>query len=312
MTTARVLRRQASRRRRSVRRDTINGLLFISPWLIGLLLFTAYPVVASLYYSFTDYRAAAAADWIGLRNYTTLIHDPMFTTAVRNTLYYTALYVPLTLVISLGLAMLLNINVRGIAIYRTLFFVPYVLPQIGVAMLWAWILHPQVGLANAVLDAVHLPTLGWLSDPEWSKPSLVMMDLWASVGGSMVIFLAGLRAVPRQLYEAVELDGAGPIRKARHIMLPMLTPTIFYNLVLGLIFSLQVFTTVYVVTGGQGGPTDSTMFYGLLLYLNAFRYFNFGYASAMAWLLFIFIFAITFVLFRTSRRWVYYEGETSR
>lgn len=295
-----------------VRRNIRNGLLFISPWLVGTVIFTLYPVLASLYYSFTRYRGSGLPDWIGLGNYSALLTDPLFLVAVQNTLYYAALYVPLTLALSLGMALLLNLDVRGIAIYRTLFFMPYVIPQVVLAMLWAWILNPQVGLANGVLDLLHLPTLGWLSDPAWSKPSLVLMDLWASMGGTMVIFLAGLKNIPRQLYEAAEIDGAGALRRARHVMLPMLTPTIFYNLVLGVIFSLQVFTTVYVVTGGAGGPANSTMFYGLLLYLNAFRYFNLGYASAMAWVLFAFIFLLTLILFRTSRRWVYYEGEGQR
>lgn len=277
-----------------------------------MIIFTGYPVVASLYYSFTDFAGSAAPNWIGFKNYVSLFRDPLFLKAIENTLVYAALYVPLSIVISLGMAMLLNLNIRGISIYRTLFFTPYVLPQVGVAMLWSWILNPEVGVANALLNAVGLPSLGWLSDPALAKPSLVMMDLWASVGGSMIIFLAGLKSVPRQLYEAAEIDGASSVRKTWHVTVPMITPSIFYNLVLGLIYSLQVFTTAYVVSGGQGGPDNSTMFYGLLLYTNAFRYFDFGYASAMAWILFVCIFVLTLIVFRTSSRWVYYEGEPQR
>lgn len=289
-------------------RNLRNGLLFISPWIIGTAIFTLYPVLSSVYFSFTDFNGAVAPRWVGLDNYRALFADPLFLTAVRNTLTYTVLYVPLMLLLSLGLAMLMNLSVRGISVYRTLMFAPYVLPQVGVAMLWAWILNPQVGLANSILGFFGLPSVGWLSDPNWAKPSLVMMDLWVGVGGTMIIFLAGLKSVPKQLYEAADVDGAGAWSKTWRITLPMIAPTTFYNLVLGLIGSLQVFTTAYVVSGGQGGPSDSTMFYSLLLYINAFRYFNFGYASAMAWVLFIVVFLLTLVVFRTSRKWVYYEG----
>lgn len=276
-----------------------------------MLIFTLYPVVASFYYSFTEYNVVNAPRWIGLANYRELLTaDPLFLTAVKNTLYYAVFEVPLSLIISLAVALLLNLNLRGISIYRTIFFLPYMMPQIVLAMLWAWILNPQFGLANAVLGAVGLPTLGWLSDPTWSKPSLIIMDLWAGIGGSIVIFLAGLKDVPRHLYESAEIDGAGAVLKTRHITIPMITPTIFYNLVLGVIYAFQVFTTVYVVTGGQGGPVDSTMFYGLMLYTNAFTYFKMGYASAMAWVLFVFIFILTLTLFKSSNRWVYYEGES--
>lgn len=301
------------RRRRwtpTVRRNTKNGLLFISPWIVGTIALTLYPVIASLYYSFTDYDVVSSPKWVGLENYRQLMSDPQLTAAVKNTLYYTALFVPLTIVISVAIAMLLNLEIRGMSIYRTVFFLPYAIPQVVLAILFAWILNPQFGLANRTLSLFHLPTIGWLSDPAWSKPSLVLMSLWASIGGTVIIFLAGLKNISRQLYEAAELDGAGVVRKTRHITLPMLTPTIFYNLVLGVIGALQTFTTVYVVSGGQGGPLNSTMFYGLLLYQNAFRYFHMGYASAMAWLLFVFIFALTLILFKTSNRWVYYDGDS--
>jgi multiple sugar transport system permease protein len=294
---------------RSTKRNLRNGLLFISPWIVGTLVLTVYPIVASLYYSFTDYNVVSPPKWIGLGNYTELFGDPQLIAAIKNTLYYAALYVPLTLVVSVAIAMLLNLQVRGVTIYRAIFFLPYTIPQVVLAILWAWILNPQFGIANRALAAMDLPQIGWLSDPSWSKPSLVLMGLWASIGGTVIIFLAGLKDISRQLYEAAEIDGAGAVRRTFHITLPMLTPTIFYNLILGVIGALQTFTTVYVVSNGEGGPLNSTMFYGLLLYQNAFRYFRMGYASAMAWLLFVFIFVLTLILFKTSNRWVHYEGD---
>ncbi len=292
---------------RTTVRNTISGLLFISPWIVGLLVFTCYPVFASLYYSFTDYNILQPPHWIGLANYSRLLtQDPLFYRAVFNTLYYAALWVPLNIVLSFLIALLLNLNVRGVSIYRTIFFLPSIMPQIASALLWAWIFNPQFGLANAILGSFDIPTPGWFSDPNWSKPSLVIMSLWG-LGTTMVIFLAGLQDVPRELYEAAEIDGAGPVRKTWNITVPMLTPAIFFNLVIGIIQSFQVFTTVYVVT--QGGPVDSTLFYLLQLYRNAFSYFNMGYASAMAWLFFAFVLLLTLGILKTSGRWVYYEGE---
>jgi multiple sugar transport system permease protein len=175
-------------------------------------------------------------------------------------------------------------------------------------MLWVWILNPQFGLMNAILSQLGLPTLGWLTDPDWSKPSLIIMGLWR-IGGSMVIYLAALQDIPLSLYEAADLDGAGPLAKTFNVTLPMITPTIFFDLVMGIIGTFQYFTTVYVLTGGQGGPVDSTLFYAMLLYRNAFTYLKMGYASAMAWLLFAFILVVTLAVFQTSGRWVYYQGE---
>lgn len=301
----------ASRRRKRlsplVVQDTLNGLLFISPWLVGLVVFTLYPIIASFYYSFTDYSVLEPARWVGLDNYGDLLTaNPLFYRAVTNTMYYALLSIPLNILLSILIALLLNLNVRGMAIYRTVFFLPSIVPEVAAAMLWAWILNPQFGLANAILRFFHMPTLGWLSDPAWSKPSLVLMGMWG-IGGSMIIFLAALQDIPQHLYEAAELDGAGTVRKTWHVTIPMLTPTIFFNLVLGVIGAFQSFTTVYVLTGG--GPVDSTLFYALLLYRNAFSYFKMGYASAMAWLLFVFVLAITLIIFKTSGRWVYYEGD---
>lgn len=290
-------------------RDTINGLLFVSPWLIGLLVFTIYPIVASFYFSFTVYDAVSPPKFVGLQNYTELLTvDPSFWRAVGNTLWYAAVSIPLGLATAIGLAMLLNVQVRGMAIFRTIFFLPSIVPEIASALLWAWILNPQFGLANALLRRIGMPTLGWLSDPLWSKPALVLISLWG-FGGSMVIFLAALQDIPVHLYEAAELDGAGVWRKTWHVTLPMLSPTIFFNLVLGVIGAFQYFTTAFVLAKGTEGPAGSMLFYALLIYRNAFSYFKMGYASALAWLLFAFVFLLTLVIFKTSGRWVYYEGE---
>lgn len=290
-----------------VARNLINGLLFISPWLVGLLLFTIYPVLASFYYSFTQYDIVSPPRWIGLDNYIeAFTTDPLFYRAVGNTLWYALVALPLYMVVAVGVSLLLNMQVRGLAIYRTLFFLPSIVPEIASAMLWGWMLNPQFGLVNQLMKGVGLPSLGWLSDPTWSKPALIVIGLWG-FGGSMVIYLAALQDISEQLYEAAEIDGAGSWAKTRHITLPMLTPTIFFNLVLGLIGTFQYFTTAFVLT--SGGPAGSTTFYALLIYNNAFRYFKMGYASALAWLLFAFVLLLTLVIFKTSGRWVYYEGE---
>jgi multiple sugar transport system permease protein len=294
---------------RLVRRDMRNGLLFIAPWLIGLIIFTIYPILASLYYSLTEYDIVSSPKFVGLENYRTLLFsDPLFYQAVGNTLFYAAIAVPLNLVVAVLIALLLNANVRGMSIYRTIFFLPSILPDIAAAMLWSWILNPQFGLVNSLLKRIGLPSIGWLSDPLWAKPSLILIGVW-TFGASLVIFLAALQDVPQHLYEAAELDGANTIQKTWHVTIPMLTPTIFFNLVLGMIGAFQYFTTAFVLSQGSGGPAGSTLFYSLLLYRNAFSYFKMGYASAMAWLLFAVVLTITWIIFKTSGRWVYYEGE---
>jgi len=293
---------------RTTRHNLLMGLLFISPWLIGFFLLTLYPILASAYFSFTNYDVVSPPQFIGLGNYIDLLtKNPLFWQAVGNTVYYAVIAIPLNICIAIGVALLLNLEVRGRSIYRTIFFLPSIVPDIAAAMLWAWILNPQFGLANAMLKALGLPTVGWLTDPSWSKPSLILINAWA-FGGSVVIFLAALQDIPRQLYEAADLDGANAWVRTRYITLPMLTPVIFFNLINGIIGAFQYFTNAYVLTGGQGGPAGSTTFYSLLLYRNAFSYFKMGYASAMAWLLFAAVFVLTLVLFRSSGRWVYYEG----
>jgi multiple sugar transport system permease protein len=293
------------------RRNLISGLLFISPWLLGLCVFTLYPLVASLYFSFTSYDIISPPVFVGFDNYRTMLTaDPLFWKAVSNTLFYAGFAIPLNIFVAVAVAMLLNLRVRGLAVFRTIFFLPSIVPDIASAMLWSWMLNPQFGLVNALLKILHLPTLGWLADPTWAKPSLILIGLW-SFGGSMVIFLAALQDIPVHLYEAAEIDGAGTFAKTINVTLPMLSPTIFFNLVLGVIGAFQYFTTAFVLSQGSGGPAGSTMFYALYLYNNAFRYFKMGYASAMAWLLFAFVFLVTGIIFKSSGRWVYYEGEKS-
>ena len=298
--------------RRRISRSTLNnlmyGLIFISPWLIGLAVFVIYPIIASAYYSFTEYSVVKAPVWVGLENYRFLFtEDKLFPTALKNTLYFVFIFVPLSTAMSLTLALILNMKVKGMAFYRTVFYLPSIVPAIAMSMLWLWILNPQYGLANEVLRSLGLPTVGWMSSPTWSKPSLIIMSLWAA-GGGIVIFLAGLQDIPQHLYEAAELDGAGSLAKIFKVTIPLLTPSIFFNFVIDMIAAFQYFTAAYVMTQGQGGPLDSTLFYVLLLYRNAFSYFKMGMASAMAWILFLIVFTLTVILFKTSNRWVYYEG----
>ena len=291
------------------RYNLMHGLVFISPWIIGFCLFIGYPIIASAFYSFTDYDVLTSPKFVGLANYSDLLTtDHLFFTAVRNTLYLALFSIPLNIVLSISIALLLNLEVHGMSAYRTIFFIPSIVPQIASALLWAWILNPQFGLANAILKSIGLPQLGWLSDPAWSKPSLILMSLWA-FGSTMVIYLAALQDVPKDLYNSADIDGANAWYKTFAITIPLITPTIFFNLVLGTISAFQAFTTIYVLTQGKGGPLDSTLVYGLLLYRNAFNYLKMGYASAMAWMLFAFVTIITAIIFKTSGRWVFYQGD---
>jgi len=295
---------------RMERRNLAMGLLFASPWILGFALFTLYPLVMSIYYSFTSFNVVRPAVWVGLNNYRELFfEDPVFWKALYNTVYFTAFSVPLCLAAGLGIAMLLNQKLPGQSVFRTLFFLPSIVPIVASAVLWLWVLNPESGLVNSLLmQWFGIQGPGWIASPEWSKPSLILMSVWG-IGGAMVIFLAGLADVPQSLYEVAELDGAGAWAKFRHVTLPMLTPTILFNLVMGLISSFQYFTQVYVMTGGKGSPVDSTMFYALYLYRNSFYYLRMGYASAMAWMLFVIILAATVGVLVSSRKWVFYHGE---
>jgi multiple sugar transport system permease protein len=295
-----------ARRTKKSNGDLWLGLLFVSPWLIGFALFTVYPVLATLYLSFTDYRVLSPPRWVGWANYRDLLTDTeTFWPSLGNTLYL-FIELPLALALGLALALLLNQKLRGMAWYRTLFYLPSIVPVIANAMLWLWLLNPEYGLINAGLRALHLPAPGWLASPVWSKPALIVMDLWG-VGGSMIIYLAALQGIPLALYEAAELDGANAWQRLRHITLPGISPVLFFNLIMGVIGTFQYFTQTFVMT--RGGPDKSTLFYALYLYQNAFQYFRMGTACAMAWLLFLLTLTATLLVFKTSARWVYYEGE---
>jgi multiple sugar transport system permease protein len=280
------------------------GYAFISPWLIGFLVFTLAPFLSSIWLSFTRYDIMSPPKWIGTANYQRLFtDDPLFWRAWAVTLKYAAVAIPLGIVVGVALALLLNSNIRGLAVYRTIFFLPSIVPAVASSVVFVWILNPQIGLINGILKHFGIVGPAWLADTKWAFSSLVLMSLWG-VGGSMVIYLAGLKDIPVHLYEAATLDGANAWEKMRRITLPMLTPVIFFNLVMGVIGAFQYFTQAFIVT--QGGPEDSTLFYALYLFNRAWRYFDMGYASAMAWILFLVIMVCTGLLFKTQRRWVHY------
>jgi multiple sugar transport system permease protein len=298
----------ARRSSRRARHNRIVGYLFISPWLIGFLVFALYPFLASLFYSFTSYDILTPPRWVGLSNYGLMLKDGLFWRSLGNTLYYTVFAVPLSTVVAIAIALLLNMKVRGLAIYRTIFYLPSVVPLVASSILWIWLFNPSFGLLDSFLRMVGLPAPGWLYDEVWVKPALIIMSLW-SVGSAIVIYLAGLQGVPQELYEAAGLEGANTWQRTWHVTLPMISPVILFNVVLGLIGSFQYFTQVYVMT--QGGPNNASLFYALYLYLQAFSYLHMGYASAMAWLLFVLILLATFAVFKTSAKWVYYGGEAT-
>ncbi|MGB3925425.1 MAG: sugar ABC transporter permease, partial [Caldicoprobacterales bacterium] len=281
------------------------GYIFALPWIMGLLLLYAYPLVSSIYYSFTKYNVVSPAYWVGFDNYIQLFWDPVFWVGIKNTLYYAAISVPLSVVLGIFLAMLLNTPIKGQGIFRTIFFIPTLVPVVATSIIWQWLLNPQFGLVNQLLAMAGINGPPWLGDPKWSKPSLILMAQWG-IGNSIIIYLAGLQDISKDYDDAASVDGASGLRKVWSITLPLLTPVIFFNMVMGIINALQVFTLPYALTYGTGNPANSLLFYSMYLYNNAFKYMNMGYASAMAWILFIVIMAITLLLFRSSNRWVYY------
>ncbi len=283
-----------------------KGIAFVSPWLIGMSVFLAYPVIASLYHSFCDYSVLSPAVWIGLGNYADLFHDEIFWYSLYNTFYFAIVALPLGLLVSLALALLLNAEIHGRAIFRTIFFLPSLVPMVALAILWQWIFTGEYGILNYVLRAIgisHPPN--WLGSITWSKPALIITSVWG-IGNAMVIYLAGLQEIPQTYYEAADIDGANWFQKIFAITLPMLSPVIYFNLIMGIIASLQIFAVPYIMTGG--GPARSTLFYTMYLYDNAFRYLNMGYASAMAWIMFVVILALTIGAHKASSKHVYYEG----
>ncbi len=283
------------------------GLLFISPWIVGFLAFTMYPVVASIYYSFCDYDVLSKPVLIGTLNYRDMFTDAVFWKALFNTLYYVAFSLPLGLLLALLIAILLNNQVKCRPLFRTCFFLPSLVPIVAVSMLWLWIFNGSFGLLNYALNLLGIHGPNWLADEQWAKPALVLTTLWGA-GGSMVIYLAALQDVPRDLYESAEIDGANAWHRIRHITIPMISPVIYFNLVMGIIGSLQVFAGPYIMFGGSG-PNRSALFYATYIYDNAFSYNQMGYACAMAWVLFLIILGLTWVATKATRKHIHYAGE---
>ncbi|HZS87571.1 MAG TPA: sugar ABC transporter permease [Chloroflexota bacterium] len=299
----------ASRRRGMrpfTRRALTIALLFQLPWIIGFGVFLLYPAAASFYYSFTRYNIINTPRWIGLANYQNLLGDQFFIAAVGNTAYIMLIGVPASIVFSFAVAMILNTEVKGIAIWRTLCFLPAVMPPLVAAILWVWVFNPQFGIANAFLSFLHLPQPGWFTDPIWAKPTMILLNLW-QVGVTTIIYLAALQGVPKELYEAVEIDGGGFWRRLWHITIPMVSPVTLFNLITGIIAALQFFTQAYTIGGATGNPQSSLLFYVTYIYTSAFQNFDMGYASAMSWLLFVAIMLCTIVLLLATRRFTYYE-----
>jgi len=296
---------------RIARRNLLYGVLFASPWLLGMLFFIAYPIIASLYYSLTEYSVLNPVKrFVGLGNYTTLIlNDAIFLRSLYNSVYYAVFSIPLSILVAVSIALMLNMKIKAIPIYRTIYFLPVLIPDVAMAILWLWVFNSQFGIINSLLwQLFGISGPGWLASPGWAKPTVILMSLW-TVGQAVVTYLAGLQDVPQSLYDAAEVDGANVLHKTWSVTLPMITPVIFFNLVMGMIGALQYFTIAYVITEGDGRPGQSLFFYAMYLYRQAFVYYNMGMASAQAWILFAVVLIGTLLVFRTSARWVYYGGE---
>jgi multiple sugar transport system permease protein len=298
-------------------RNLRMGLLFISPWIIGFVAFTLYPMLASLYYSFTDFKILDTPHWVGLDNYTQMFSDPLFWKSLGNTLYLALIGTPLAVIVALGIALLLNIKgVKGIGTFRTIFFLPVIFPVVAGSILWLWLLNPPYGLVNQLLGMVGIPRPGWFYDANWAKNGIILMAIWGA-GDVVIIYLGALQGVSRSLYEAAEIDGAGAWTRFWNVTVPMISPAILFNLIVGAIAALQLFTQAFVIGNGVsraandapiGGVQNSLLLYGLNLYNTAFRYFQMGYASALAWVLLVTILLATLLMLRASRNRVYYES----
>lgn len=292
------------------RRETLAALAFILPWFIGFLIFTAGPMIASLGLSLTDYNVLHAPNFVGLANYEELLKDPRIAQSLGNTVYYAILHVPLSIIIALALAMLLNQVGRASGFFRTVFYLPSVTPAVAIGTLFLWLLNPRVGLINRGLALIGIEGPGWTTDPNWIKPGIVLMSLW-SVGTTVIIFLAALRNVPKELYEAADIDGANTWQQFARITIPMISGALFFIVIVNTISSLQIFTEVYTMYFGKqasGAASSAGLFYNIYLFRQAFEFLHMGYASAMAWLLFVIILILTLIQLRLSSRWVYYEG----
>jgi len=286
-------------------REALVGYLFLSPWMLGFVIFLVGPMVASIYLSLTEYKVIKAPVWVGLANYVRMFSDELFYHSMKVTVTYTALSVPLGIVAALGVAVLLNQRIVASGLFRTIFYLPSVISGVAVAIVFAWIFNFRFGILNYFLSLVGIPGPNWLGHPRWTLWAFVLMSLWG-IGGNVIIFLAALQGVPVPLYEAAKIDGAGNWRRFWAITLPMISPAILFVLIMGVIGTFQTFTQSYVMTGG--GPANATLFYLLYLYRNAFNWFEMGYASALAWVLFLVIMVCTLLLWRSSARWVYYES----
>jgi multiple sugar transport system permease protein len=291
--------------------ETFWGWVFITPVVLGLLLFKIGPVLASLALSFTKYDIITPPRFIGFDNYLKLPTDDLWVKSVTVTLTYTALFIPLSMMVAYLVAMLMSQELRGVALYRTMWYLPSLVPVVVSAVIWRWALNPEFGPVNYPLKILGLNPPGWLTEPQWIIPSVVIIQVWA-VGNTALIFLASIKGVPTSYYEAAEVDGAGTWYKFIHITIPMTSSVIFFQLIMAVIYSFQVFSVAYVLFGGAtssaaAGPSNSALFYVLYTFRNAFGYFNNGYASSMAWILFIVVMILTFIIFKTQKRWVYYE-----
>lgn len=305
-----VARYQRSQRRLSLQqREAVTGYLLLSPWILGGVLFIVGPMVASMVFSLSEYDVISPMRFIGLKNYkVAFLEDKLFWSSLARTLYYVAVVVPVGTLGSLLAALLLNEKVVVQNLFRTFFFLPHLTPVVAAAILWKWIFHPDWGPVNYFLGLLGVKGPAWMLSEQWVIPSLILIALWGSIGGNrMMIFLAGLQGVPQELYEAAEIDGANGWHKFRHVTLPMISSTLFFNLVLGVIGALGVFASAYVAN--NGGPGHASWFFALHIYNQAFVYFNMGYASALAWVFFAIMFVFTYIQFRQSSKWVYYAGE---
>lgn len=284
------------------KRNLRNGLLFISPWIIGFILFTAFPLISSFYYSLTDYNLIAEPNFVGLENYKKLFfEDNLFYKVLSNTLFMIFIGLTFTTIVAIFISIMLNNkNIKGMSFFRIVFFIPTLVPFVVLSILWVWILQPDSGVVNSILGLVGIEGPGWFASPTWSKPAFVLMATWMS-GNMILIYLAGLSDIPQSLYEAASIDGAGPFQKVIHITLPMLRPAILFNVITGTIGVFQSFAEAFIIT--NGGPDGSTTFYALYLYQNAFQYFKMGYASAMAWVLLVIALTITAFFFKLSKKW---------
>jgi multiple sugar transport system permease protein len=305
MLQVRVRHSPPPRRSRLLFREAMEGRVFALPFVLGFLFWWAYPMAYSIYLIFQDWDLLGEPQFVGLKNIARLLSDPKVALSLYNTAFYTFLGVPVHLLIALLLALALNVPLRGIAVYRTVFYLPSVTPAVASAVVWLQIFHPEFGLLNAFLGLFGIPPVKWLFEPAVAKPAFIFMTTW-TIGPQIVVFLAGLQSIPESLHEAAQIDGANRWQRFVRITLPMLSPIIFFNLVIGIIGSFQVFTSAFIMTGG--GPQDATLFTVLYLYRNGFEYFRMGYASTIAWLLFWIIVFFTIIQFVLARRWVYYEG----